>query len=166
MVAARHLHNWGADVRIKLLASHDQLKPIPVQQLSILRKMEISDIGMPDLKDADLVLDAMIGYGLSGDPRGTMAEWIRRVNDSACQVLALDIPSGLDATSGVPGDPCIHATATMTLALPKTGLLTSESKLFMGDLYLADIGVPPQLYTRLGIEIPPIFAHNTIVKIQ
>jgi NAD(P)H-hydrate epimerase len=107
----------------------------------------------------------MIGYGLTGDPRGIVANWITRVNDAGRPVLALDTPSGLDTTTGTPGNPCVRASATLTLALPKTGLVAAEAIAYVGDLYLADISVPPQLYKRLGIEIPPIFTHDTIVNI-
>ncbi len=127
--------------------------------------MGITDRETIVLDSVDLVIDAMIGYGLSGDPLGIMADWIRHVNDAARPVLALDTPSGLNTTTGIPGNPCIRATATMTLALPKIGLMTPQAKPFVGDLYLADISVPPQLYTGLGIEIPPIFNHDTIVKL-
>jgi NAD(P)H-hydrate epimerase len=107
----------------------------------------------------------MIGYGLTGDPRGPVADWIQRVNVAGHPVLALDAPSGLDTTTGIPGNPCIRATATMTLALPKTGLMAPEALKYTGNLYLADISVPPQLYRKLGIKVPPIFIHDTIIKI-
>ena len=72
---------------------------------------------------ADLVTDALIGYGLRGDPAGTAAELITRANDLAAPVLASDTPSGLDLTTGAAGPPAIWAAATLTLALPKAGLL-------------------------------------------
>jgi NAD(P)H-hydrate epimerase len=165
MVAARHLHNWGADIMLKVLAPADRLNTIPALQLNILQAMGVTDRETIDLDTAALVIDAMIGYGLNGSPRGIIADWIRRVNDANRPVLALDTPSGLDTTSGVPGNPCIQATVTMTLALPKTGLVTAEAAAYVGDLYLTDISVPPLLYTRLGIEIPSIFTRNTIVKV-
>jgi NAD(P)H-hydrate epimerase len=166
MVAARHLHNWGADIKLKLLAPEEKLKHIPAHQYCILKRMGVSDRREFDLSLVDLIIDAMIGYGLIGDPRGEIAEWIRRADDSDQPVLALDVPSGLNSTTGIPGSPCIRATATMTLALPKTGLVVDEAKPFVGELYLADISVPPEVYTRLGIEMPVIFAHDSIVKIE
>ena len=81
-------------------------------------------------------------------------------------ILSLDTPSGLDTTSGTPGSPCIRATATLTLALPKTGLLTPEARAFVGDLYLADISVPPELYRRLGLDIGPLFADDTLIRVS
>lgn len=165
MVAARHLHNWGAEIALKVLLPHGKIKNIPAHQFHSLEKMGILHKESIDLDAVDLVIDAMIGYGLTGNPGGPFADWIRNVNDSGRPVLALDAPSGLDATTGIPGNPCICATVTMTLALPKTGLRTPEGLAYVGELYLADISVPPQLYSRLGIEIPPIFNHDTIVKL-
>lgn len=165
MVSARHLHNWGADVFLKVISNASELKDIPAHQFHILQRMGITERAMIDLDTFDLIIDAMIGYGLSGDPRGEVANWIQRVNNSSRPVLALDTPSGLNTTTGIPGNPCIRANATMTLALPKTGLTTPEASAYVGDLYLADISVPPQLYTRLGIEIFDIFSRDAIIKI-
>jgi NAD(P)H-hydrate epimerase len=165
MVSARHLHNWGADVMLKVFGTLSETKNIPAHQLRILELMGISNRDTVDLNNTDLIIDAMIGYGLTGDPRGIVANWITRVNDAGRPVLALDTPSGLDTTTGTPGNPCVRASATLTLALPKTGLVAAEAIAYVGDLYLADISVPPQLYKRLGIEIPPIFTHDTIVNI-
>jgi NAD(P)H-hydrate epimerase len=73
-----------------------------------------------------LIVDALIGYGLSDDPKGRSAEFIERANRTDVPTFSLDAPSGLDTTTGRPADPCIQATATLTLALPKRGLLTAE----------------------------------------
>ena len=166
MVAARHLHNWGAEIALKVIPGQEKLKNIPAQQFHILEKMGILDRKNIDLDSVDLVIDAMIGYGLTGDPREPIADWIRRINGVARPVLALDTPSGLDTMTGFPGNPCVRATATMTLALPKTGLIVPEALKVVGDLYLADISVPHQLYSKLGIEAPPIFVHDSIIKIS
>ncbi|HLE28113.1 MAG TPA: NAD(P)H-hydrate epimerase, partial [Anaerolineales bacterium] len=166
MVAARHLHNRGADVHVKFVGDPARLKDIPAQQWRILQMMGLANHDDPDLAQADLIVDALIGYGLTGDPRGTMAEWIERANAAGCPILSLDTPSGLDATTGIPGHPCIRASATLTLALPKTGLLALSARPLIGDLYLADIGVPPELYRRLGLDIGPLFADDTIIRVN
>jgi NAD(P)H-hydrate epimerase len=166
MVAARHLHNWGAKVFLKLFETKNQIKAIPALQRDILACMGLSNRKVINLERVDLVLDAMIGYGLTGNPRGSIADWIRRVNESNRPVLALDTPSGLDTTTGSPGEPCLRATATLTLALPKSGLVMPAAAPYVGNLYLADIGVPPQLYARLGIKTPPIFIHETIINVK
>jgi NAD(P)H-hydrate epimerase len=164
LVAARHLMNWGARVSVKLVAEESKLKEMPAQQYRSLKKLgAIKD--EVDLDRAELIIDALIGYGLQGNPRGSIAEWIDRANRSNRSILALDAPSGLDTTIGMPGQPCIKATATMTLALPKIGLLTQAAKSIVGELYVADISVPPELYQRLGFEIGSIFAEDSIIRI-
>lgn len=166
MVAARYLHNQGADVQVTLSAGPARLKDIPAHQWRTLQAMGLANHDDLDLGQADLILDALIGYGLTGNPRGAPAEWINRANAAHRPILALDAPSGLDTTTGIPGEPCLRAAATLTLALPKTGLLTSAARPFVGDLYLADIGVPPQLYRRLGLQVGPLFTEDTIIPVN
>ena len=164
LVAARHLLNWGARVSVKLVAEESKLKEVPAHQYRSLKKLgAIKD--EVDLDRAELIIDALIGYGLKGNPRGSIAEWIDRANRSTRSILALDAPSGLETTIGIPGQPCIKATATMTLALPKIGLLTQAAKSIVGELYVADISVPPELYTHLGFEVGAIFAEESIIRI-
>jgi NAD(P)H-hydrate epimerase len=166
LVAARHLHNWGAVVSVILAFDPSRLKDIPAHQLRILMQMGLDINKKPEISDVDLILDALIGYGLSGDPRQPVAGWIEKTNKAGRPILALDAPSGLDTTSGIPGNPCINAAATLTLALPKVGLVTDEAKDKIGVLYLADISVPPELYQRLGLEVPNLFEKDSILKID
>lgn len=164
-VAARHLHNWGADIKVVMAFDPANLKQIPLQQWQILQNMGIYMEEPSDLGEADLIIDALIGYGIHGDPRPLIASWIDRANKAGLPILALDVPSGLDATSGYPGKPCIHAAATLTLALPKSGLLTSRAANFVGELFLADISVPPELYLQMGIDVPKMFKIDSILKL-
>lgn len=166
MVAARHLANRGASVQALLVADPSRLKDIPALQWRTLNILGVVGSATPSLDTAALIIDAMIGYGLTGDPQGQTAEWIGRVSAAQRPVLALDTPSGLDTTTGIPGTPCIRAAATLTLALPKVGLLTGEAGPVVGELYLADISVPPALFQRLGVHVPPVFAADTIIKIE
>ncbi len=164
MVAARHLHNRGAEVHI-IRVGDRPLKDIPAHQWDILQKMGLRNEPNFNLLDADLIVDAMIGYGLVGDPRPKVATVIEQINASGAPVLSLDAPSGLDTSSGAPGKPCVHARSTLTLALPKVGLLSESARDVVGDLYLADISVPPELYKNLGLEVAPLFLESTIVPI-
>ena len=165
LVAARHLLNWGADVQVKIAADFRSVKDVPARQWKILQAMDIKDSGMPDLSKVDLILDALIGYGLVGDPHGLVATWIERINAAGRPVLSLDTPSGLDTTTGNPGNPCVRATATLTLALPKTGLFAPQARSFVGELYLGDISVPPGLYRALNIDVGNLFSRDTILKV-
>lgn len=167
MTAARHLHNWGAQVVVALTKSADDLRGVPAHQLDILHRMKIPILepASPLPLTFDLILDAIIGYSLSGSPRGAAAELIRWANAQVVPILALDTPSGLDVTSGLAYEPAIRATSTLTLALPKQGLLTSQAKPFVGELYLADIGVPPELYAKMGIVATSIFAESDLIRV-
>ena len=116
---------------------------------------------------ASLVIDGVIGYSLDGAPRGGAGDLILWANAQRAPVLALDTPSGIDTTTGTVYDPAIRATATMTLAMPKEGLRADGVTELVGELYLADIGVPPSLYSGggLGFEVGPVFAIGDIVRL-
>ena len=173
LVAARRLHNWGSDVRVLLGQAPEAMTGVPSHQLNILRRMGVAGTDVPaepggiDM-DFDLILDGLIGYSLKGAPYGLIAELIRWANDCGSPLLSLDTPSGLDTTTGTVFEPAIRAAATMTLALPKAGLHAPRGCANVGELYLADISVPPALYTQptLALDIGPLFAEADIVRIR
>jgi len=159
LVAARHLTNRGVPVAVAL--SHDEanMAPVPRHQLDILARMDVTLLDQPER--ADLVIDALIGYSLRGNPSGRTADLINWANQQGRPVLSLDVPSGLDVTTGTPSKPCVSAAATMTIALPKLGLRHVQ----VGDLYVADISVPAALYRQLDLDVPVLFRDDTLVKI-
>lgn len=166
LVAARRLSGWGADVSV-LLSSSKGLKKETKQQFEILQKMNVPVV--ETIHNADLIIDGMIGYSISGDPNTKVAELIETINASGIPVLSLDTPSGLDLTTGVPGKPTIKANATMTVALPKLGLYKMKASKLIGDLYLADISVPPSVYKSFDIDpsqLAEVFLLDTVVKIN
>lgn len=159
LVAARHLVNRGVAVHI-VCSSPDGLTPVAAHQLDIAQRMGIDILDEPE--GADLVVDALIGYSLHGDPVARAAELIAWANTQARAVLALDTPSGLDVTTGRAANPCVRATATMTLALPKVGLLDASE---VGTLFVADISVPRSVFLDMGIDVPVMFAHDALVQL-
>lgn len=169
LVCARRLKNWGASVEVFVTKTHDDFTGIPEQQLRISRSMNIpSQIGAPHAEaQFDLVVDGIIGYSLKGAPYGTAADMIRWANRQSAPVLALDAPSGVDSSSGGAFDPVIHAAATLTLALPKEGLRAQSVRTLVGELYLADISVPPELYAEpaLRLQVSAIFSQSEIVQL-
>jgi NAD(P)H-hydrate epimerase len=168
MVAARFLHGWGAGVEVWLSQLPDPDRGVAAHQLAILERIDLPvfEAGMDhELPDADLVIDALLGFSLSGPPSGTAAALIRAANAHPAPVLAVDLPSGLTATSGEPLEPCVRAAATLTLALPKSGLLKDSARAVTGALHVADIGVPPEVYRRFGLEVGPLFARGDVVLI-
>jgi NAD(P)H-hydrate epimerase len=113
------------------------------------------------IRRADIVVDALIGYSLRGAPRGRAAELIEMCNRHAAQVLALDVPSGLNATTGETPGPVVRPDRTLTLALPKTGLASIS-----GELYVADIGIPPEVYQPLGLSFEPFFRDRYWISVH
>jgi NAD(P)H-hydrate epimerase len=171
LVCARRLHNYGAQVQVYVTRPHAGFSPVPGHQVDILQRM-----GVPTaLADAiaaaakpELVVDGVIGYSLKGAPRGAASTLIRWANNAGAPVLALDAPSGVDTSTGTVFDPAIQATATMTLALPKAGLRAAGVEARVGELYLADISVPPELYAEpaLALKVGHIFSASDIVRLR
>lgn len=166
LVAARHLHGWGANLNVLLGASRNEFKNTPAKQLSTVGKLGIPcREGAAELKSSDLIIDALLGYNSAGDPRGPVADLIRVANLAQVPILALDIPSGLDPTTGVPNRPCVTAKATITLGFPKMGFLNPESRPCVGDLFLCDVSLPREVYERRGTTAR-LFAKESIVRIS
>lgn len=174
LVAARRLHGRGARVRVVMSRANGRLRPETARQLRTLRAIGVPVSGPepedgPDGPDggAGILVDGLIGYGLVGAPRGEAAALVRGANAAHLPIVSVDIPSGVDATSGEPADPAVRAAATVTLALPKTGLFARAAQGHVGELYLADIGVPPSLYSApsLGLAVGPIFADGDVLRL-
>lgn len=169
LVCARRLRNWGARVLVVTTHALAEYEGVPHHQLDVVRRMRIKvydGTAVPSTIHApDLIIDAVIGYSLSGEPHGIARQLIEWANARDTAVLSLDTPSGLDTTSGTVYDPAIMAAATMTLALPKVGLKAGIEAGIVGELYLADISVPPALYAGLGLAVGPIFAGEEIVRV-
>ena len=171
LVCARRLHIYGARVQVFIARPDEAFKSVPAHQLDILRRMDVPIYPADALSAAappELIIDGLIGYSLKGAPRGTAAQLIRWANEQGVAILSLDAPSGVDTTTGAVFDPAIQATATMTLALPKEGLRAPGVGEQVGELYLADISVPGDLYAGpgLGILVPHIFAEGDIVRLS
>jgi len=171
LVAARRLHNYGARVQVFVTKPDQDFAPIPGRQLDILRRMRVPVFPagqVVNARDQDLILDGLIGYSLQGAPHGPVATLIQWANEQKTPILALDAPSGVDTTTGIVYQPAIKATATMTLALPKKGLLAEGVEEQIGELYLADISVPPELYAgpQLGLQVGHLFANSDILRLR
>lgn len=161
LVAARHLANRGVRVVVVPAVADDSMKPTTQCQMRVARAMGIEVVAEPG--PASLVIDALIGYALVGDPQGRLASLIDWANDQPSTLVALDVPSGLDASTGRISAHCVLADVTMTLALPKTGLRLAEA--VTGALVLADISIPRAVYASLGIEVPELFTASSIIRL-
>jgi len=151
--AARHLANHRGRVALGL-SDPDRLRDVPAMQRKIFHQTQGQEIEGSRIagQRPDLIVDALIGYSLRGAPAGMAADLIRWANGTGAPILALDVPSGIDSTTGEAPGEAIKPQRTMTLALPKTGLFGADT----GDLFLADIGIPEGAYRRVAAAyIPP-----------
>jgi len=171
--ALRHLAGWGAEVRAEVAAFPDDVRETTARQLISLLQIGPSVVRYANpeaprgpLPNADLVIDGLFGYSVRGAPRDPIADLIRAANSSATPILAVDIPSGLDPDTGTGTDVAIHAKATVTLALPKTGLLATGARGAVGELLLADIGIPHLAFARVGIDTRRLFVDGDLVRIR
>lgn len=161
--AVRHLSGWGASVGARLSGPVERLRALTRRQHDIL-----ASLGVPldsVVEDADLLIDGLLGYSVSGPPRDAVADLIRAANASRRPILAVDLPSGMHPDTGQPLGITMRAALTVTLGLPKRGLVTTQSRALVGELLLADIGIPPQAFDRLGIATRGLFESGDLVRI-
>ena len=151
-VIARHLYNYGVKVKVFLLASFNKIKDEAGENINIIDKVGVELIEAETVKleeieetiqNSDFVIDAILGTGLQGKVTGLKAKIIDLVNIASKEVVAIDVPSGLNADTGKIEGPCIKATHTITLALPKIGLLLLPGANYAGKVTDEDIGIPP-----------------------
>jgi hydroxyethylthiazole kinase-like uncharacterized protein yjeF len=174
--ALRHLAGWGAEVDA-YIAPPARLRPLAKLQYGILARLGVAIYDASTLEDRFLahrlsgrhaLLDGLLGYSTKGTPHGQIERLIRVANTAGANapVVSVDLPSGLDPDAGpAPGADAIRAALTVTLALPKAGLLQPNARSAVGELLLADIGIPPKAYEALGVDSHAVFAAGDLVRI-
>lgn len=145
LAGARHLSNRGVPVEVVLDRAPDALTGAAAHQYEILDAMDVpvydASLEHSELDRFSVCVDALIGYGLRGEVQGTAKQLIERLGKFQGPIVSLDVPSGLDATSGEVLGVALEPTRTVTLALPKTGLESVS-----GSLFLTDIGIPKAVF--------------------
>lgn len=147
---ARLLHEQRLDVQI---VAPDPPRPgsdaaVNAQRADAL-DLPIVD-ALDEADEADLLIDALLGTGIDRPIEGAMAVRITAINDSGLRVLALDLPSGLDADTGLPLGMAVRAAATATLAGWKTGFLNRSSRGWTGPVHVVDLGIPDEVMAEFG----------------
>lgn len=151
LVAARYLASWGAAVSVFLLGNPQELSPDAAANYKRYHEeggeVTVGDVRALEeaLRGADLAIDAVFGFGFRGSARDEFAAAIEALNACPAPVLSVDIPSGVDAATGEVRGPAVEATRTVTLAWPKTGLYLYPGAEKVGELVVADIGIPAHL---------------------
>lgn len=155
-VIARHLDNHGWPAKVHVFARHNRQAGDADINFDILFTSGIEftqyrpdvfdqqhrDKFLRDSTPAVWAVDALFGTGLS-KPLGPPFDWVAQMmNESGKNVLAIDIPSGLDCDTGEPLGPTVRATHTATFVAPKRGFLNTASRAWTGEVHVIDIGAP------------------------
>lgn len=164
LVAARHLHDWGARVHIHLCSerSYDDANYVIVRERGIPCTITSEDQDLSNLdsilSSSDVVIDALFGTGKLRPLEGAVKQILARLSQvkelmPAIKVIALDLPSGVDADTGTADPSCVAADLTITLAYPKLGLFSFPGRDLVGQLVVGDIGIPPHLVEDIANEL-------------
>jgi hydroxyethylthiazole kinase-like uncharacterized protein yjeF len=159
LVAARHLHDWGAKVALFLPGQRAEEEP----NLKLVRERGIACYQNPDrlselLSSASAVVDALFGTGKSRPLGGVFKQSLELVAEARkkraeLKIIALDLPSGLDADSGTCDPSCLYVDHTITLGFPKPGLYNSPGAGRAGVITVVDIGIPKYLAKEVTTEL-------------
>lgn len=163
IASARHLASRVDDV-ILCVTDVGRLSPAARVQLAIFRHTAGREVLPAALEGTrpDLVVDAVLGYGLSGAPRGPARELVEWAGNADVPVLSLDVPSGIDSDTATSPGVVVRPVGTLTLALPKKGLLNAAT----GDLWLADLGIPAEAFRRAGVDYQVPFDDRFMVPLK
>ena len=155
LAAARHLDAWGFRLRIVVAGRLDRLREEPATYASILQRLgrALTECAAADalaqaerwFAECDVIIDALLGIGARGAVREPVASLIASMNRSGKSIVAVDIPSGLDADTGLVQGLAVKATTTVALGLPKHGCFLQEGPAYAGSLIVDPITIPPQL---------------------
>jgi NAD(P)H-hydrate epimerase len=154
---ARLLQQAGHDVHVRASKPPRADSDAAVNE-SAARDMKIVCTADGPLPAADLLVDALLGTGLDRPLSPDAVSCIEAMNSHTAPVLAIDLPSGLDADSGRPRPVAVRATTTATFVGLKCGMLAPEAAPFLGRVHVLDIGVPPEIARRLARSGPDVLA--------
>lgn len=171
-VAARHLHEWGVDVCVWMTGEKKAVRGDALVHLNrlisagptvgeLLEPADCDDLALSGC-DCGIVVDGVLGTGLTGPARGVAAGAIRCINTFGADrpVVAIDIPSGLNADTGEAPGEAVRADLTVTLGFPKIGLAAPEALDYVGTVDVVDIGIPEFLSARVVSEMELITADD------
>ena len=170
--ALRILHGFGAQCAAVLTGTEQDMRPETLAAATVCEALKLplyqprSPAVRGAVADADLVIDGLVGVGLDGAPREPLASLIRLSNEVRPQALSLECPSGLEPDSGEPLPPTLKATTTLALGLPAAGLFGSLAWQYTGELWLCDIGYPPEALEAADLDGEDIFESNELVRLR
>ncbi len=162
LVAARHLHDWGAETTVaapRERSRDSNLEELTLREVTVLQGEE-ARAALPLLEDADLVIDALLGVGkarplAADEPIGAALAALgkARAGSSPPKILAVDLPTGLDADGGGVDPLTVAADVTVTFGLPKVGMYQAAGSGVVGRVQVVDIGIPAEALENASLEL-------------
>jgi len=170
--ALRILHGFGSKCSAVLLGGEPDMRPETARAAAVCEALRLpllqprSPAVRTAVADAALVIDGLVGVGLDGAPREPLAGLIQLSNEVRADALSLECPSGLEPDTGEPLQPTLKARATLAFGLPCAGLFASLAWQFTGEVWLCDIGYPPEALEEADLDPARLFETNEIVRLR
>lgn len=159
-VCARHLINHNVPPKIFLIGNLDHLKDDAALNYRILRNLKVPihsvksvasfEMLDDDFKRYKIIVDAIFGVGLNRAILDPFKSVIEKINSAKAHVISVDVPSGLDATTGKIYGVCVQAKTTVTFSFAKKGFYLREGPMYVGKIVVADIGIPTRFTALLS----------------
>lgn len=162
LAVARHLENRGVVPVVLIVGERSKFTGDALTNLRICERLGIPiydvaegnvDEAVVHASDADIIVDAIFGTGLNRAPEGIYADVIHAIGELRLPVVAVDLPSGANASSGEPFDPCVHAEVTVTFAAPKMCHVFDPAATYCGEVIVADISIPDRAIQEEGVRL-------------
>jgi ADP-dependent NAD(P)H-hydrate dehydratase / NAD(P)H-hydrate epimerase len=160
---ARHVFNNGARVRVYIAADIRGITGDAGINLNIIKKMGVEILQLAEkeqlaalrdsLKTSDIIVDGILGTGFKGSLTGIVKDLVEVLNISPAPIISIDIPTGVNGETGSVQGSCIKAERTVTFGLPKLGLIIHPGCEYTGEVIVADIGIPSEVFNSMDINI-------------
>lgn len=169
-VIARRLIDYGYEVNLCLAVDEEKLKDDAKVHFDVYKNRKLpyflfAEKGMEHfssiLEKSTLVVDALLGTGVKGEVRSPYYEIIKQINNSNKEIIAVDIPSGVNANTGEVANIAIKATKTITFAMPKIGFFLGQGPQYIGEWKVKDISVPELAVEHLQLQLPKLLDLKT-----
>ena len=144
-VVARKLQEAGRGVGVRLIGEEEKIVGDAAENL---RRARDAGVGFSEVTDPSLCVDAIFGTGFSGKPRADAARAIEEIRAGGAPIVAVDVPSGVDASTGEAAGPAVAAELTVTFHAPKVGLTVAPGRFYAGEVLVADIGLADRAETE------------------
>lgn len=171
-VIARRLYDLGYNVLLCLAVERTRLKGDALLHFNVYVRRELPLFEMTtyhaieqlkhELQQVDVIVDALLGTGVSGAVKEPFASMISMVNEMNVYVVAVDIPSGLSADTGRVEGVAVQANQTVTFAMPKKGFFLQDGPRYIGEWRVVDISVSPNIVERLSLQLPKVMTEEDV----